>query len=201
MSRVARADAEDDPRDDFIVEHHDDDASKSDAISDAKSGARAFRGRWFGWQVLLADVPLIAFVASTPAWPANVNTTPAIVGGGFAFAIASPAIHAVHGSGGAMSVALHILLPAVGTASGALLGALSTICILECPAPPAMSPTALGAAIGFATTAGLGALVDAFAFAWDDDDTSRASSRAPVRWTIAPSFSTRGGSLTLRAAF
>ncbi len=154
-------------------------------------------GRWYGWQTLLADASFIAVFASTPAW-GDVGE-----GGGIAlvfdllgFLATAPVIHSVHGNAdaGGMTMLLRLGATSVGALTGFGAGAAA-----RCSSEPAtlfssfcgISNAGRGAYYGTLIGAGLAAVLDAVAFAWEKPDASRAATSS-FRWTVSP-FGLRGG--------
>ena len=145
-------------------------------------------GTWYGWQILLADLSFIGIFATVPAW-GNIGE-----GGGVAIAFdigaylaVAPAIHGAHGDdgGGALSLALHAVLPLFTMLAGIGIGA-STHCDgLFC----GLSSAAWGAYGGIIVGASFAMIIDAAALAWEKPDPHSSSS---VAWSIAP-FALRGG--------
>jgi hypothetical protein len=175
--------------------------ARADDPEDSRESSR----RWYGWQIFLVDAPLVALVATTPAWPQANGTTAAITLDAIAFAFIAPIVHVAHGDTSGASVALHLLLPAGGALLGALTGSLGGLsCIgfnVPNPCNPSVVTPANGAEVGFAVFAGAAMIVDALVFSWEPRDRDRDRSSSQSSWTIAPTMSSRGGGLTLVGAF
>ena len=154
-------------------------------------------GKWYGWQILLADVSFIGIFATVPAW-GNVSE-----GGGVALALdlvcflgAAPAIHGAHGDGDAGGIALLVDLAftSVGALAGFGAGEATPCSGLFCH----LSGDGWGAYAGTLAGASLAAIIDAAVLAWEKPEPRASSS---VSWTVAP-FALRGGAgLGVRASF
>jgi hypothetical protein len=162
--------------------------------------------RWYGWQPLLIDSACAAVFASLPAWSNGELSTAAGVLDFFVFSFASPMLHAAHGdSNGGISVVLHLTLPASGALVGMGLGAAhhdtcdpsqNLLCGLDGIASLG-DRLATGAWVGTLAGAGLAAIVEAVALAWEPASPSSAT----AFWTITPLALPAGGGLGVAGAF
>jgi hypothetical protein len=152
---------------------------------------------WYGWQTLIADVPLVTALATAPAWAHFEGDGWLIAVNVIAAFATTPIIHALNDNrrSAGLSMVARLVGPALFGVAGWAIG-LSQPCscaTLFCMCDPASAET--GAIVGVAAGFGFAAFIDALGLAWKPREPTRTA------WSIAPFGVHRGGGLGLSCAY
>lgn len=148
--------------------------------------------KWYGWQIIALDVPLLAFFATWPAWQFE-GTAPLILDA-IAFTAIGPIVHGAHddGPGAGGSFGLRAGFLAVGATVGAVSDLGCGLSLGRCSSPrPGFDAWA-----GSLATMTFASLVDCLALTWEKSPDARN-----VSWGIAPTFLPGGSGVSLRVGY
>jgi hypothetical protein len=154
---------------------------------------------WYGWQTLLADVPLVTALATAPAWAHFEGDGWLVAVNVIAAFATTPIIHALNGNrrSAGLSIVARLAAPALFGVAGWAIGIATCSCMtVSCACDPASAET--GALAGVAAGFGFAAFVDALGLAWKPREETRASSSS---WSVAPLALPRGAGLATTCIF